>query len=332
MIQSQIGRWIDRMIGGRWKKNRWREIEGEKRRRPRWVRSVEDLWRSLETASSRTLLNGRSWSVADFNGGFLRLANRTLHETPSSVSRSVIQRFDDFTAKRGEIYIVASYVIWFEESSSKQARVGHALCLVACLATFTLVLNLRLDTRCIRLIATVARETFVPLSCGPITACVSPSEDYKEKYPAYDFVDSPMLMLYHGRKRVLYRSYDLSVTFDPIILSFVLKSIFDLNRIWKRSHRYALFFFQSSVKISRWNVVNTFSALRWKMKILEFMYHCSIVDWVLWDYRSWIEEQRIQPKNISSLATDDKYTKFCERTKDAYNKQTKQNNQKNQHF
>lgn len=331
MIQSQIGRWIDRMIGGRWKKNRWREIEGEKGRRPRWVRSVEDLWRSLETASSRTLLNGRSWSVADFNGGFLRLANRTLHETPSSVSRSVIQRFDDFTAKRGEIYIVASYVIWFEESSSKQARVGHALCLVACLATFTLVLNLRLDTRCIRLIATVARETFAPLSCGPITARVFPSEDYEGKY-AYDFVDFLTLMLSHGWKRVLYRSYDLSVTFDPIILPFVLKNIFHLNRIWKKSDRYALFSFRFSVKISRCNVVNTFCAPRWKMKILEFVYHRSIVDWLLRDYRSWIEEQRIRPKNISSLATDDKYTKFCERTKDAYNKQTKQNNKKNQHF
>lgn len=326
MIQSQIGRWIDRMIGGRWKKNRWREIEGEKRRRPRWVRSVEDLWRSLETASSRTLLNGRSWSVADFNGGFLRLANRTLHETPSSVSRSVIQRFDDFTAKRGEIYIVASYVIWFEESSSKQARVGHALCLVACLATFTLVLNLRLDTRCIRLIATVARETFAPLSCGPITARVFPSEDYEQTY-AYDFVDFLTLMLSHGWKRVLYKSYDLSVTFDPIILPFALKNMYDLNRIWKK-----LFSFQFSVKISRWNVVNTFCALRRKMKILEFVYHCSIVDWLLWDYRSWIEEQRIRPKSISSLATDDKYTKLCERTKDAYNKQTKQNNKKNQHF
>lgn len=61
-----------------------------------WKRSVEDLWRSLETASSRTLLDGRSWSVADFNGGFLRLANRTRHETPSSVSPlrdSTIRRF-----------------------------------------------------------------------------------------------------------------------------------------------------------------------------------------------------------------------------------------------
>ena len=76
---------------------------GEKKRRKKekvcahaGKRSVEDLWRSLETASSRTLLDGRSWSVADFNGGFLRLANRTRHETPSSVSPlrdSTIRRF-----------------------------------------------------------------------------------------------------------------------------------------------------------------------------------------------------------------------------------------------
>lgn len=146
-LANESQRWTDRVIGGWTKKNRWREIEGKKVA-PTLRMIGRRSRRSLETASSRTLLDGRSCLVADFNGGFLRLANRTRHETPSTVSRSVIQRFDDFTAKRGEIYIVASYVIWFEESSSKRARVGHALCLVACLATFTLVLNLRLDTPC----------------------------------------------------------------------------------------------------------------------------------------------------------------------------------------